>query len=88
MSPSQDFLRDEKREVNHHGRVRTLDEDGNEVDPDEEETADPCADNTIDALKNNWIGTEPLQLALISRHEDVQVDFCTLTFQQNFRLRL
>ena len=74
--------------MNHHGRVRTLDEDGNEVDPEEENTADPCADNTIDALKNNWIGTEPLQLALISRHEDVQVDFCTLIFQQNFRLRL
>merc|ERR1711962_325295 len=70
----KDFLRDEKREVNHHGRVRTLDEDGNEVDPDEEKTADPAADNTTDALKNNWIGTEPLQLALISRHEDVQVD--------------
>ena len=88
MSPSQDFLRDEKREVNHHGRVRTLDEDGNEVDPDEEKTADPGTDNTTDALKNNWIGNEPLQLALISRHEDVQVEIGTVTFQQNYRLRL
>ena len=60
--------------MNHHGRVRTLDADGNEVEPDEENIADPGADKISDAQQNNWVGGgEPLQLALISRHEDVQV---------------
>ena len=63
----QDYLRDEKREVNHHGRVRTLGEDG-ETDTentDEMETQ---------VLQNNWVGgTEQLKLDLVSRHEDVQV---------------
>ena len=61
----QDYLRDEKREVNHHGRVRKLDADGNEVDEDYEEAPK--------VLENNWVGGSQLQLDLISRKEDVQV---------------
>ena len=61
----QDYLRDEKREVNHHGRVRKLDADGNEVDEDDEEAPK--------VLENNWVGGSQLQLDLISRKEDVQV---------------
>ena len=30
----QDTLRDEEREVNHHGRVRKFDADGNEIEED------------------------------------------------------
>ena len=61
---SQDYLRDEQREVNHHGRVRKLDADGKEITGDEE-------DDAPNTLKNNWV----TDLDLISRHEDVQVDF-------------
>ena len=60
----QDYLRDENREVNHHGRVRTLGDD------DDEEEAD-IADQV---LHNNWVGEDDqLKLDLISRREDVQV---------------
>ena len=70
--------------MNHHGRVRTLDADGNEVEPDEENIADPGSDNISDALQNNWVGgAEPLQLALISRHEDVQVGLPHTSFLTN-----
>ena len=55
----QDYLRSEEREVNHHGRVRKLGDDQTE-------------DNV---LRNNWVGgDEQLQLDLISRQEDVQVN--------------
>ena len=59
----KDYLREEEREVNHHGRVRKIgEEDGN----DEE--------NEIEVMKNNWVGnTGQLGLDLISRREDVQV---------------
>ena len=30
------MLRDEGREINHHGRIRKFDADGNEIDEDEE----------------------------------------------------
>ena len=51
-----------------------MDADGNEVEPDEEKLAETGSDNIGEALQNNWVGGgEPLQLALISRHEDVQV---------------
>ena len=30
------MLRDEGREINHHGRVRKFDADGNEIDEDAE----------------------------------------------------
>ena len=33
------MLRDEGREVNHHGRVRKFDEDGNEIVDDAEKEA-------------------------------------------------
>ena len=62
----QDYLRDEKREVNHHGRVRKLDADGNEVEDDGDEEAPKV-------LENNWVGESGMQLDLISRKEDVQV---------------
>ena len=34
---SQDMLRDEGREINHHGRVRKFDADGNEIEEDSED---------------------------------------------------
>merc|ERR1719350_1272493 len=62
----KDYLRDEQREVNHHGRVRKLDADGNEVE--EEDIGAPKV------LENNWVGGEQqLQLDLVSRREDVQI---------------
>ena len=65
---SKDYLRDEDREVNHHGRVRKI---GEEDENDEE--------NEIEVMKNNWVGnTGQLELDLISRREDVQV--CILFF--------
>lgn len=70
---AKDFLRDENREVNHHGRVRTLDADGNDVEEVEEKVVDLVTGENTDTLRNTWVGNEPLQLALISRHEDVQV---------------
>ena len=33
------MLRDEGREINHHGRVRKFDADGNEIDEDAENEA-------------------------------------------------
>ena len=33
----QDMLRDEGREINHHGRVRKFDADGNEIEEGEED---------------------------------------------------
>ena len=63
---AQDYLRDEKREVNHHGRVRKLDADGNEVEDEDGEEAPKV-------LENNWVGGSSMQLDLISRKEDVQV---------------
>ena len=63
----KDYLRGEEREVNHHGRVRKLGGDGEEKDDKDEESGP-------DVLQNNWVGDEQqLQLNLISRHEDVQV---------------
>ena len=32
----EDLLRDEGREVNHHGKVRTFDADGNKISEDDE----------------------------------------------------
>ena len=59
----KDYLREEEREVNHHGRVRKIGED----DENDEE-------NEIEVLKNNWVGNAgQLGLDLISRREDVQV---------------
>ena len=59
----KDYLRGEEREVNHHGRVRKIGEEGENEDKDD-----------IEVLKNNWVGdSEQLGLDLISRHEDVQV---------------
>ena len=60
----QDYLRDENREVNHHGRVRTLGDDSG----DEGEGVDM-------PLRNNWVDDEQLKLDLVSRREDVQVFF-------------
>ena len=60
----KDYLRGEEREVNHHGRVRKLGPDGEEIEDDDEE-------NNPGVLHNNWVGDG--QLNLISRHEDVQV---------------
>merc|ERR1712228_704912 len=57
----KDCLREEEREVNHHGRVRKI---GDE-DEDYEE-------NEVEIMKNNWMGNTG-QLDLISRREDVQV---------------
>ena len=63
----KDYLRDEKREVNHHGRVRTLGGDDEDNEENDEESGKPT-------LQNNWVGgPEQLGLDLISRHEDVQV---------------
>ena len=59
----QDYLRDEEREVNHHGRIRKIgDEDGD------------FEEDQIQVLKNNWM-EDPRQheLNLISRQEDIQV---------------
>ena len=59
----KDYLRGEEREVNHHGRVRKVGEDGHDTDEDE-----------VQVLQNNWVGeTGQLELDLISRREDVQV---------------
>ena len=59
----KDYLREEEREVNHHGRVRKI---GEEDENDEE--------NEIEVMKNNWVGNGgQLGLDLISRREDVQV---------------
>ena len=54
-------VRDENREVNHHGRVRTLGEEGEEMDEDDRKV-----------LQNNWVD-ENFALNLVSRKEDVQV---------------
>ena len=65
-----DYLREEKREVNHHGRVRKI---GEEDENDEE--------NEIEVMKNNWVGNGgQLGLDLISRREDVQVCEYALLF--------
>ena len=63
----KDYLREEEREVNHHGRVRKIgEEDENDEENDEE--------NEMKVMKNNWVGnTGQLGLDLISRREDVQV---------------
>ena len=37
LSNLQDYLREEKREVNHHGRVRTIGEEGEDIEEDSEE---------------------------------------------------
>ena len=37
LSNLQDYLREEKREVNHHGRVRTIGEEGEDIVEDSEE---------------------------------------------------
>ena len=67
---SKDYLRDEDREVNHHGRVRKIGED----DENGEE-------NEIEVMRNNWVGnTGQLGLDLISRREDVQVYYIALLF--------
>ena len=59
----KDYLREEEREVNHHGRVRKI---GEEDENDEE--------NEIEVMKNNWVGNGGQRgLDLISRREDVQV---------------
>ena len=59
----KDCLREEEREVNHHGRVRKIGDD----DENEEEDG-------IEVMKNNWVGnTGQLGLDLISRREDIQV---------------
>ena len=63
----KDYLRGEEREVNHHGRVRKIGADGQEIEDNDEESGP-------EVLKNNWVEDEQqLQLNLISRHEDVQV---------------
>ena len=54
-------MRDENREVNHHGRVRTLGDEDEHAEEEEKKV-----------LQNNWVG-DSLQLNLISRQEDVQV---------------
>ena len=72
----KDALREEEREVNHHGRVRKLGNDDSEEN-DANENAE--AGNSI----NNWVGEQTedndqkmkqLKLDLISRKEDVQVN--------------
>ena len=66
----EDHLREEEREVNHHGRVRQIGEE----DENEEE-------HEIEVMKNNWVGNAgELGLDLISRREDVQVCHFTLLF--------
>ena len=63
MFTLKDYLRGEEREVNHHGRVRKVGEEGEDTDKDE-----------VQVLQNNWVGeTGHLELDLISRREDVQV---------------
>ena len=62
----KDYLREEEREVNHHGRVRKIGE--------EDENDDENEGNEIEVMKNNWMeNTGQLGLDLISRREDVQV---------------
>ena len=72
----KDALREEEREVNHHGRVRKLGNDDSEEN-DTKENAD-----TVKNI-NNWVGEQAedndqkmkqLKLDLISRKEDVQVN--------------
>ena len=61
----QDYLRSEEREVNHHGRTRTL--GGTEEEDDNDE-------DTPITLHDNWVGESgSLELDLISRREDIQV---------------
>ena len=57
----KDYLRSEEREVNQHGMVRKIGEEGE----DDEE-------NKVGVMQNNWVGGQ-LELDLISRREDVQV---------------
>ena len=68
----QDYLRDENREVNHHGRVRNVGDDDDSVTEGER----------VDTpLRNNWVDDEQLKLDLVSRREDVQVSllfFCRI----------
>ena len=67
-SDHKDYLRgEEKREVNHHGRKRTIGDDT-------EEDTEVDNQNKINVLQNNWVeNSEQFDLNLISRHEDVQV---------------
>ena len=43
----QDTLRDEEREVNHHGRVRKFDADGNEIEEHLETESEVSESNPI-----------------------------------------
>ena len=52
--------------MNHHGRVRNVGDD--EDDVTEGEIVDT-------PLRNNWVDDEQLKLDLVSRREDVQVSF-------------
>ena len=72
---AKDYLRDENREVNHHGSVRTLEADGNDVEENKEKVVDLQTGDNLESRKNTWVGDEPLHLALISRKENVQVAF-------------
>ena len=38
LSNPQDYLREEKREVNHHGRVRTIGDEGEDIEENSEES--------------------------------------------------
>ena len=49
------MLRDEEREVNHHGRIRKMDADGNEVTVDTEDSVSDLSHKpeTIIQLKDS-----------------------------------
>ena len=85
----QDSLREEKRQVNHHGRVRTLGPDGEPEEEEEEngEEEEGKEDAGVRVLQKTWVGgmqqgemlatdteeMKEMKLNLVSRHEDVQV---------------
>jgi len=63
----KDTLRDEEdREVNHHGRVRQFDVDGNEISPD-------VTTSNVDPIKIMDDGKGGFNIDLISRNENTQV---------------
>ena len=81
------MLRDEGREINHHGRIRKFDADGNEIDEDEEVSlllkvnsllityfsSEEAASDAVEPIKIMDDGNGGFDLNLISRQEDTQV---------------